>query len=119
VRIFLASIVWKKDPKRFMENYEEFLRLCAASNLTTLVTIFDRDFPNCACGIPTSSANCTGGCVTPTELFITSGAYKNSTWCPNPGVGVLSLGAETPFVRYFCMKTQHLSRQAADPYENN
>lgn len=92
VRIFLASIVWKHDRHRFMQSYEHFLRLCAAANLTALVTIFDRDFPNCRCGIPTGSANCTGDCITPTELFITSGAYKNSTWCPNPGVGVLSLG---------------------------
>ena len=92
VRIFLASIVWKHDRAAFMKNYETFLQLCDQHKLTALVTIFDRDFPNCQCGLPSGSVNCTGGCVTPTELFITSGAYKNASWCPNPGVGVLSLG---------------------------
>jgi sialate O-acetylesterase len=92
VRVFLASIVWKHNPRHFMQSYETFLSLCAAHNLTALVVAFDRDFPNCKCGLPSGSTNCTGGCGTPSTTFLLSGAYKHSSWCPNPGAGITSLG---------------------------
>ena len=76
VRIFLAASVWEHDRATFMANYERFLALCDESRLSALVTIFDRDFPNCQCGIPSGSATCSGGCATPSALFITSGAHK-------------------------------------------
>eukprot|EP01051_Picozoa_sp_SAG22_P030996 SAG22_NODE_12322_length_447_cov_0.862069_1_plen_149_part_11 len=73
-----------------MKNWETFLQLADKHKLTTMVVAFDRDFPQCTCewqGTSCAGAG-QGKCETPDDEFISSGRYKNSSWCPSPGPNI-------------------------------
>ena len=49
VRVFLQVAVYERDPKRFLENFESFLSLCAKHHIQMMPVIFDScfgDFPD-------------------------------------------------------------------------
>lgn len=93
VRVFTSVAVWRHDSTAFMENWETFLQLVGKHKMTAMVVAFDRDFPQCTCEWQGSA--CSGGgngsCVTPDDAFISSGRYKNSSWCPSPGPAITQL----------------------------
>ena len=44
VRVFLQVAVYERDPKRFLENFESFLRLCEKHRIQMMPIIFDSCF---------------------------------------------------------------------------
>lgn len=92
VRVFLNALVYELDPPRFLTNYENLLSSCALHGLTALVTIFDRDFPDCTGAI---------GCDNPDRAFVETGAYRNSSWVPNPGPATWANRSRWPSIEHF------------------
>ena len=87
VRVFLNSLAYANDAPRFLANYEHLLASCERHGLTAFVVLFDRDFPDCE-DVPFPGGP--PGCSDPDRAFVTSGAYRNSSWCPNPGAAAVA-----------------------------
>ena len=95
IRFFLSTIVYRHTPAAFLQKWNTFLLLCAKHELSVLAVAFDRDLPSCTCTTANGSSCTAGpaGCITPDDAFITSGNYRNSSWCPSPGPHITSMGA--------------------------
>jgi len=68
-----------------MSRYEHFLSTCAFHGVRAYVVLLD---------------SCFGDDV-PDDSWVTSGRYKNSTWTPNPGKGVVADRSQWPAVEEY------------------
>jgi len=74
VRVFLSTLPWLYDAAAFRGRLAHLVATLEALNLTSQLVLFDSCF----------------GSETANLTWITSGIYKNLTWIPNPGPGIVS-----------------------------
>ena len=80
VRVFLHSLPWIYDASTFNSHLEHFVTTAEYFNLTSELVLFDSCF----------------GDINANVSWITSGAYKNATWIPNPGPGAVANASSWP-----------------------
>lgn len=74
IRVFLSTLPWLYDRAAFVSNLAHFIATLEGLNLTSQLVVFDSCFGN----------------VTADVSWLPSGRYKNATWIPNPGPGIVS-----------------------------
>ncbi len=68
VRVFLQQAVYERDPKVFMEHWENFLSLCEKHKIQAMPVLFD-------------------SCFDPQAMDLVG--YRDKNWIPSPGFGRL------------------------------
>jgi hypothetical protein len=74
VRVFLSTLPWLYDAAAFRGRLAHLVATLEALGLTSQLVLFDSCF----------------GAETANVSWITSGAYKNASWIPNPGPAIVA-----------------------------
>ena len=74
VRVFLSTLPWLYDAAAFRGRLTHLVATLEALGLTSQLVLFDSCF----------------GAETANVSWITSGAYKNASWIPNPGPAIVA-----------------------------